>query len=54
MIKGYRQDPAWKLANDSTATEGEARPNIIALAMVYSTLLPEEARDVFTYPKDMQ
>jgi len=32
----------------------EARHNIIVLAIVYSTLLPEEARNVFTDPKDME
>jgi len=39
MIKGYRQDPIWKLANDSTATArgGKAQHYSIGNGLLYAT-----------------
>jgi len=39
MIKGYRQDPVWKLANDSTATArgGKAQHHSIGNGLLYAT-----------------
>jgi len=39
MIKGYRQDPVWKLANDSTATArgGKAQHYSIGNGLLYAT-----------------
>jgi len=39
MIKGYRQDPVWKLANDSTATVrgGKAQRYSIGNSLLYAT-----------------
>jgi len=39
MIKGYRQDPVWKLANDSTATArgGNAQHYSIGNGLLYAT-----------------
>jgi len=39
MIKGYRQDPVWKLANDSTATVrgGKAQHYSIGNSLLYAT-----------------